>query len=149
MEGESAAALGVEYGGEDAGGVEVGQAQPVDRPIQSHQRDRAAVADDRIVPERRIAAGHRSQLRAHPPRRGRPAVVLLRARRVRILPRVTRRYRAHERARCVRRRDVRNPRLESGGPRASLRAQPGARSRYRSTPGSGCPLAFPSGSHRG
>jgi hypothetical protein len=36
MKAESPAALGVEYGREDAGRVEIGKAEPVDGPIQSH-----------------------------------------------------------------------------------------------------------------
>jgi hypothetical protein len=55
VESEPAAALGVEHGGEDAGGVEVGKAEPVDGSIQRDQRDRAAVTYDRIVAERMIA----------------------------------------------------------------------------------------------
>jgi hypothetical protein len=40
MEGEPAATLGIENGREGAGRIQVGKAQPVDRAIQAHQRER-------------------------------------------------------------------------------------------------------------
>ena len=64
---EPPAALGVEHRGEDGAVVEVGQAEPVDRAVARHQRGHQRVADQRVVPDGRVAAravgGARRRLR--------------------------------------------------------------------------------------
>ena len=52
---EGPAALRIEDRAEDAGRVEVREAEPVDRSVQSDERDRVKVADDPVMLDRRIA----------------------------------------------------------------------------------------------
>ena len=52
---EAAAALGVEDPAEDRRRVDVGRAEPVDRPVAGDERARAPVADHRVVADRRVA----------------------------------------------------------------------------------------------
>ena len=52
---EGSSAGVVEDRAEDAGRVEMRKAEPVDRPVQGHQRDRVEVADDAVVLDGRIA----------------------------------------------------------------------------------------------
>ena len=61
MKGEPTASLGVEDGSEHAAGIQVREAEPVDGAVQGDQRDRAAVADDGMVSDWRVAARHRAQ----------------------------------------------------------------------------------------
>jgi hypothetical protein len=67
LELEPSAALGVEDRPEDAGRIEVRQAQPVDRPVSRYQRDRSSVPDRGVVAKRDIAprggSSHRSYAR--------------------------------------------------------------------------------------
>jgi hypothetical protein len=55
LEHEAATVLAVEQGAEDTRRVEIGKAEPFDRPISGDERDRASVADRAIVTDRRIA----------------------------------------------------------------------------------------------
>ena len=59
---EAAALAVVQDGGEDAGGIEVRQAEPVDRAIHPHQRGRAQVADDAVILDGLVARFHRTVL---------------------------------------------------------------------------------------
>src|SRR5262249_53044839 len=52
----------VQDGGEDAGGIEVGQAEPVDGSVHPHQRGRAQIADDAVILDRLVARFHRTLL---------------------------------------------------------------------------------------
>ena len=69
---EIATAVGVEEGGEDAGRVEVRQAQPVDATIARDQRDGSAIADHGIVPDRRVAAAGHARVSSSPTASGEP-----------------------------------------------------------------------------
>ena len=53
----------VKYGGKDARGVEVRQAQPVNRAIHSHQSRRTHVADNSIILDRLVVRWHEKVLR--------------------------------------------------------------------------------------
>ena len=53
---EASAAIGVEDRREHAGRIEVGQAQPVDRPVACDQRDGPAVPDRGVVTDRDVAS---------------------------------------------------------------------------------------------
>jgi hypothetical protein len=53
---EAAAPLGVEQRAEHARRVEVGQAEPVDRPVASDQGHGASITDGGVIADRRIAA---------------------------------------------------------------------------------------------
>ena len=60
---EAPSPIGVQDRREHTGRIEVGQAQPIDRPVTGDQRDRSAIADRGIVTDRDVApresAGHR------------------------------------------------------------------------------------------
>src|SRR5207249_122331 len=49
------AAAGVEHGRKNARGIKIRQAQPIDRSIASDKRGRPAVADQRVILDRRVA----------------------------------------------------------------------------------------------
>ena len=53
---EAPPAIGVEDSREHAGRVEVGQAQPVDRPVAGDQRDGSPVPDRGVVTDRDVTA---------------------------------------------------------------------------------------------
>src|SRR5262249_14743052 len=59
---EAAALEVVQDGGEDAGGVEVWQAEPVDGAVHPYQRGRAQVADDAVMLDGLVARSHRMVL---------------------------------------------------------------------------------------
>ena len=64
---EAAALSVVQDGGEDAGRIEVRQAEPVDGAVHPHQRRRAQVADDAVVLDGLVARSHRAALHGwHP-----------------------------------------------------------------------------------
>ncbi len=54
---EAAPLFIVEEGGKDAGRVEVGKTEPIDRTLDAHQRDGPHVADDAVIFDRLVAHG--------------------------------------------------------------------------------------------
>jgi hypothetical protein len=55
---EAPALLVVQDGGEDARGIKVRQAEPVDGAVHPHQRGRAQVADDAVMLDGLVARFH-------------------------------------------------------------------------------------------
>jgi hypothetical protein len=70
---EAPAAIGVQDRREHAGRIEVGQAQPIDRPVTCHQRGGPPVPDRGVVSDRDVAPRRRARRRDCPRPLGAPA----------------------------------------------------------------------------